>query len=217
MEIIVVGKGSVKKKVDIVKIEFQFNYKGDIYEDTLKKGTESVNRFIDRIKLSGFNSKDLITETLRVSEEKKYNDQTRTYELNGYNFCQIAYIKFDYDQSLLAKLLEGISKLEKGPEYKLYFEIKENDLLKEQVLDLEYKDALFQANLIAKSAGCKIKECRKVSFKPFDDQMLSNSILDTGTRLAKAYSSIQDNILNTFVPEDINVEKVVYCLFVAEK
>ena len=102
-------------------------------------------------------------------------------------------------------------------EYKLYFEIKENDLLKEQVLDLAYKDALFQANLIAKSAGCKIKECRKVSFKPFDDQMFSNSILDTGTRLAKTYSSIQDNILNTFVPEDINVEKIVYCLFVAEK
>lgn len=217
MEIMVIGKGNVKKKVDIVKIEFQFNHKGDNYEETLKKGTERVDKFVDIIKLSGFNSKDLITETLRVSEEKKYNDQTRTYELNGYNFCQIAYIKFDYDQSLLAKLLEGISKLEKGPEYKLYFEIKENDLLKEQVLDLAYKDALFQANLIAKSAGCKIKECRKVSFKPFDDQMFSNSILDTGTRLAKAYSSIQDNILNTFVPEDINVEKVVYCLFVAEK
>ena len=218
MEIIVEGKGSINCKPDTVKLEFQFICKEKTYEMALQVGTSKVQKLVEILENLGIKKENFLTQSFKVYEDKVYNEKSRIYEVVGYVFNQVSYIKFDYNISLLALLIESISNIQNGgPEYKISFELKEEKIIKEKVLELAYKDALFQAQAISKASNYKIKECSKISFKPFEVPILSGTMFNMEPKMAKMMSSVQENILNSFVPEDISIEKNIYCLFIAEK
>ena len=217
MEIIVEGN-SVKYFVpDEVVINITFSKMGLTYGEVLVKGVDSVQRFIQEILIkNGFKKEDMKTRSMIIREEKKYNEESKNYEHNGYSFNQSAKLRFDYDKELLAKIMEDVSQFEGGPICYVNFKIKDEDRCRKELMTSAYKDAEKQALIIAEAAGKTLKYCQKVDFKPFNTGYISSSSFDTDMMRMKKGVSVSQNILNTFTPEDVELSETLYCLWIAE-
>ncbi len=72
----------------------------------------SVQNFVNNILLpNGFSKEDMKTRSFVVREEQKYDNMTREYSFDGFSFSQLASIKFDYDKTKLASIMEQLSKM----------------------------------------------------------------------------------------------------------
>jgi len=218
MEIIVEGLGETNVIPNEVILNLTFVAKNTSYENTLENGILNVKNFVDNILIpNGFNTTDMKTRSFVVREEKKYNEQTRTYIFNGFMFNQNATLTFDYDKERLAKLLVLISKLENAPLCNVNFGIKEINDCKKSVLALAYNDAKLKAEAIASAAGLTLIKCAKVDFKPFTTNYISQSSFERdGAIFKSANIGSVENIVNTFTPEDVHVSEKLYCLWIAE-
>ncbi len=217
MEIIVEGK-SVKYFVpDEVIININFSKTCLTYNEALIQGVESVQHFIKEILLKNkFKMEDMKTRSMIIREEKKYNDESRSYEHKGYSFNQSAILKFDYDKELIAKIMEDIAQLEDGPMCYVKFKIKDIEECRKEMMTSAYKDAEAQALIIAESAGKTLKYCQKVDFKPFNTEYISDSSFDTKMMCVEKKAGVAQTILNTFTPEDVELKETLYCLWIAE-
>ena len=76
-----------------------------------------------------------------------------------------------------------------------------------------------QAKFIASASGKEVKDCVKVSFEPFDEKLTSESRLGSNEMMYCSKASaraVSESIQTVFVPEDVVVEKEIYCLFVTK-
>ena len=216
MEIIVKGIGEINVKPNLIKLTFNFNLKEKSYDGAIKNGIKNVESYILLLTKLGFNKEDIKTNSFRLSENKEYNEKTRTYVSNGYLYYQCVNLEFDYDMSKLSEIIDKTSKFNNGPSYTINFTIKNDKKLEEELLDDAYKNAEFQAKAIAKSCGKdKTLNCKKISFQPFDESFYSPTSFDR-IKMADYDSSIGESLQNVFVPENIQVQKEIYCLFEAE-
>lgn len=219
MDIVVMGKGKLNFKPDQIVINFDFNLKEKTYEKVLQLGTNVVENYLNLLLNLGFKKEDFKTRSFRVSENREYDNVKRTYVSKGYVFSQSANIKFDYDMEKLAQLMEKTSSFDEAPAYSINFDIKDEKSAEAELLKLAYKDAEMQAKFIASASGKELKDCVKVSFEPFDEKLTSESRLGSNEMMCYAKSSaraVSDSIQTVFVPEDVVVEKEVYCLFVTK-
>lgn len=220
MEIIVEGRGTEYFTPDEIVLSIDFHLTGDTYETALNKGVNNVASFIQNIMIpNGFNKEDLKTRSFVVREEKKYEDSTKTYVFNGYSFSQRATLKFDYDKTRLAKLMEQLSTMQDTPICHVDFGVKNMKECKRKILATAYNDAYMQAEAIALAAGKTLRGCMKVDFKPFTSNYYSVSAFGQDMmigRAAKFGDTTAQVIENTFTPEDIEVSETLYCLWIAE-
>ena len=217
MEIYVEGVGKTTITPDQVSIFLNFNLSNKSYETAVQNGTNQVAQTTQVLKTLGFDAKQIKTRTMRVDEDKIYDDRTRSYISNDFTFRQTIILTFDYDLDKITKLIEAISHDAFAPTYKLQFGIKDNLSAQEKVLKLAYQNAETQANIIAAASGAKIKCCKKISFQPFENAFLST----TDCAEMRCYSnavakSIQSNIVESFTPEDIEIRKSLFCIFETE-
>lgn len=217
MEIIVEGTGIKHFTPDEVIINLNFITKGTSYEEVLELGSKNVEIFIrDLLIRNNFKETDLKTKSFIIREDTKYNEQTRKYEFDGYSFNQNATLKFDYNREKMAKIMEEISRLSNPPKYQINFGLRNEKESRRLILNEAYKDAENQALSIAMAAGVELKKCVKVDFKPFNSEYISNSKINTETMFAKTRSGVNEVILKTFTPEDIELTETLYCLWLAE-
>lgn len=219
MDIVVMGKGKLNFKPDQIVINFDFNAKEKTYEQVLKQGTAGVEKYLNLLLSLGFKKEDFKTRSFRVSENREYDNMKRIYVSKGFVFNQSARIKFDYDMEKLSKLMEKTSACDDAPAYRIDFAIKDEKSAEEELLKLAYKDAEMQAKFIASASGKELKDCVKVSFEPFDEKLTSESRLGSNEMMYCAKASaraVSESIQTVFVPEDVVVEKEIYCLFVTK-
>ena len=219
MDIVVMGKGKVNFKPDQIVINFDFNVKEKTYDQVLQHGTAGVEKYLNLLLSLGFKKEDFKTRSFRVSENREYDNMKRIYVSKGFVFNQSARIKFDYDMEKLSQLMEKTSAFDDAPAYRIDFAIKDEKSAEEELLKLAYKDAEMQAKFIASASGKELKDCVKVSFEPFDEKLTSESRLGSNEMMYCAKASaraVSDSIQTVFVPEDVVVEKEIYCLFVTK-
>lgn len=218
MEILVKGYGEKAFKPDQIEMVFDFRVKAKDYDGALNKGVKNVEEYLKLLGTLGFDKNDVKTRNLRVSEDKVYNEMTRTYEKVGFVYSQNASLKFDYDMEKLATVMDKTTKLTTPPSYQIHFNVKENRAAEEEVIGLAYLDASFQAQSIAKAAGKTLKDCVKVSFRPFEEFLTSPTRyggLET-EKMSKASASAVETIQTIFVPEDVVASKDIYTIWIAE-
>ncbi len=223
MEIIVQGKGKEFFSPNEVVLGINFNVKDLTYEDVLTKGVNNVMNFVNNILVpNGFTKDDMKTRSYYVNESKRYDEATRKYYPDGFAFNQSATLKFDYDKAKLAKIMDDLSKLENAPNVGVSFGVKDAKECKRKILSKAYEDAKLQAEAIAIAAGKSLVGCAKVDFKPFTTNYISETTFDSGVKFSRARAdgalgaSNQDKIMTTFTPEDIELNEVLYCLWIAE-
>lgn len=221
MDIVVQGKACKCYKPDEVTIKLEFYTNEKTYEDALKKGTAEVKLFINEVleKMS-FDKEDLKTTSLKIYEEKKF-DYNKQEEIKlGFSYKQNAILKFDYDIEKISDFIERMSKLENNPNYTFEFNLKNEDECKAEVMKLAYLNAKLKAENIALATEKNIKECLKIDYKPFAENVIAGSRLEENNLVYKSMkineNSVQDTIKNIFTPEDICVTEEIYCLWLAE-
>lgn len=218
MDIISRGIGIKKFVPEIIHLNFDFRIKSFTYENALSEGVKAVETFAKLLEKLGYKKSDFKTNSFRVYEETKYDAKKKEDVRLGYIYNHDAHLEFDYDIPRLADLVQEISKLKDGPRANITFRLKNEDGAKSKCIDLAFKNAKSKAEAIAKSAGKKLKDCIKVSYEPFDEPIQSRSNFE-GLRKMGAYcedNALRGSIENVLVPEDIEIEEVLYCLFVAE-
>lgn len=215
MEIITTGIGEESYKPDQIILTLTFAFKDTLYDEVLENGTKSVLDFVNNILYKyGFSEEDIKTKSFIIKEEQKYNEETRSYDFDGYSYNQTVILKFDYELDKLTNMMKDISKLSNPPYYKIEFSLKDEEKVKKELISKAYNDAKEKANIIALASNKKLKDCIKVSFKPLDVDFLSLTSLDNSAMyLKEASMSLMNKI---FTPEDITLSETIYCLWISE-
>lgn len=227
MDIMVEGVGKKFYTPDEVEISLDFYTKEDSYEKALEKGTNDVEIFINSVlKEMNFDKEIMKTRSFRVYEETRFDYNKKIYIKLGFAYTQKATIKFDYSINTVAEFMDRVSKLENPPKYYLSFNVKDMQKCKNEVLSEAYSKAKSKAEAIALAAGKELKECIKTDFSPFNENIVSNSSLDSQNMLIRGRAlsnnmygetngtAVQDTIQTIFTPEDIEISEVLYCLWI---
>lgn len=214
MEIIVKGEGKKKFKPDQIELNYTFTVREKEYEKVVDLGIKSVDSYLKLLEEMGFARSQVKTIQFRVEEEKKYNEKTKKYDFIGYRYIQSSKFKFEYNLEKLQEIIINSSKLN-YVSYKINFTLQDEKRAQDELLTIAYEDAKKQAETISKVAGLKLIKCLKTSFEAFDGSFISPS------RFNEAYlcmdkRTIGEDLGNIFIPEDISVEKNIYCIFLAE-
>ena len=214
MEIATIGKGKGSFKPDEMQIRLQFKSYSEDYQEALINGNNSIDEFVNKVLIGlGFNKEDLKFIDLTVREERKYNNQTGNNELIGYIFNGEGILKVSYDKDLIALFLSLMSKQSNPPEFTLNFGLKDEEKYKKELLERAYKDALRQAIIIANAANKEVKDTLKTSYEPLNEPFISSSSFSNREIL---YANESNNFINYLNPQNIEVEQVIYALFLAE-
>lgn len=215
MEIITTGIGEESYKPDQIILTLTFVFKDNLYDEVLENGTKSVLDFVNNILYKyGFSEEDIKTKSFIIKEEQKYNEETRSYDFDGYSYNQTVILKFDYELDKLTNMMKDISKLSNPPYYKIEFSLKDEEKVKKELISKAYNDAKEKANIIALASNKILKDCTKVSFKPLDVDFLSLTSLDNSAMYLKEASMPLMNKI--FTPEDITLSETIYCLWISE-
>lgn len=226
MDIMVQGEGKRFYKPDEVVLNINFYVNDTTYDTVLEKGTKSVEEFINKV-LDSLNieKERLRTRSYRISQSTRF-DYTLKKQIDcGFNYNQNATLKIEYDINKISKFMDTVAKLENPPKYNMTFTIKDQEGVKKEVLSEAYSKAKEKAEIIALSAGKKLKDCIKVDFRPFEERVYSNSRLTDsdlfnadalGSPLMKRGKTSTDIIENTFTPEDVEIRETLYCLWITE-
>lgn len=218
MEINVQGRGSEYITPDEVIMNIEFSAKGKTYDEALIKGMIQVQNFINELVIkNGFNKEDLKTRNIIIQEDQKYDETTRQYIFQGYLFKQNAILQFDYAKELMAIIIEDLAQITNPPVCQFNFGIKEEQAWRQKILAKAYHDAELQAQTIADASGKILKQCLKVDYKPFANDYLSGSQLQSKEMYnALSRDSLASKFVNTFTPEDIELSETLSCLWLAE-
>ena len=228
MDIMVQGEGKKFYKPNQVDISINFFANDETYEKSLKKGTETVEEFINLVlKELKINREELKTRNFRIYQNIRYDYQTKTQVDNGFDYNQSATLKLDYSMNIISEFMDKVSKLVNPPKYNMTFTIKEQEIAKKEVLEEAYIKAKEKAEAIAKASGKSLKDCIKVDFRPFDEKVYSYSSLSDddlmlgvdracGAAPEKAMKTTKDVLQTIFTPEDVEIKETLYCLWVTE-
>ncbi len=218
MEISVKGIGTKTLKPNQVTLNFVFKIKNKSYNSALESGTFIIKDYIALLEKLNFKKDSLKTQSFNVSENQIYDEKTHKYIKDGFwNFTQNSSLQFNYDLDKLAKLMQETSKINNPPSYTINFTMKNDKKIREELLDLAFKDAEFQAEAIAKSNKKELKECVKVSFEPFDLNFHSSTeAQNIAICKMNASEDLSKTITNIFVPKDIEISTSIYCLWITK-
>lgn len=215
MEIKVNGIGEKFVKPDQIRLDLRFTAKGKTYEEALELGVKSTKAFHEVMEMAKLDKDDLKTTSFRISKARKYDEQTRQYYDDGFEFSQNASLKFEYDMTLMANIMEKISLLKNPPTYIINFCLKDEDMADRELTKLAVDDARRQAENIALACGKTLKDCVKASFEPFEERMYDSCARFEGDRMM-AKASVAHELAEVFVPEDVQLSKTVYTLWICE-
>lgn len=216
MEIITIGQSKMMVTPDKIGININFQNRSKSYEEALQKGTRSINEFIEQVLIPlGFTKNDLKTNNIGIREEKRYDNNTNTYEIIDYIFENNSLLEFPYDKDLLTLYLKQVSTLTNPPFFNIDFNLENEEFYKKQLIEKAYQDALEKAEIIANTVNKKIKEILKVSYEPLNQEFSSRTSLNSEQIMYTNYNNI-DSFVNYLTPLDIEIEITLNYLFQAE-
>lgn len=217
MDIYVQATATKDYKPDVVNFSFNYEVLNKTYESALKNGTAAVEEFVKLLDGFKINKEDLKTTSFRLYKKNEYDYKLKKDNFVGFVYSQVCNLTVNYDVKLMAGLMEKVSQLKTPPKYTIRFGLRDEESAKNEVLALVFNEAKNKAEVIAKSAGKKLKNCLKVSFSPFEERVTSNTAFDSREMMmCEKRATVAEAIESTFVPEDITIEQTLYYLWQAD-
>lgn len=215
MEIIVDG---VAKKIVIpneVIVNIYFKATDNDRETVINKGQNLVANFVEDVLVKlNYDKNELKTRNFSINEEKKYNEQTKKYEIDGYVFSQNAIFKMDYNNEIIEKFILQTSKLEQTIEMNFQFGLKNKEIFEKELIQEAYEDAIKKASMLAVIAKKEIKDNISTELiNKLNSNYISNSIYE---RNALQMVSHNNQYINSLYPEDIELYVSVSTKWIAE-
>lgn len=197
--ITVKGVGSAKVKVDYIVVTLVLKSINEDYDETMIVESQKLNAVTDCLIKAGFDKKDIKTADFKVgTQHESIRDENGNYRemFKGYQCYHKLKISFDYDVSLLNKVLSAISKSASKPKVNISFTVKDQNAVSEELLKSACQDAKRKANILCEASGYRLGQLLKIDYNWSEVYYESRTEFDAPSFLRQRY----------FCEEDIDIE-----------
>ena len=205
----VTGKGNLKIKPDMTRINLVLEGMYKEYDETLRKSTESTEKLKDLLSNYGFDRSDLKTLNFDVDTSYERYEEKGVYKKRfiGYEYSHALKIEFDSDNIRLGKLIYGLAHCPQSPEFRISYTIKDEEAAKNELLATAMKDAKEKAVILTQAAGVSLKNILSIDYSWAEMKFEVNPMEDMkyGVTCAAAECSYDLDI----EPDDINLSDTV--------
>lgn len=165
--ITVKGVGSTTIKVDYIIITLILDSIDKDYDEVMKVETQKLNTLTNCLMESGVDKKEIKTVNFKVgTNNESIRDKYGNYKeiFKGYQCYHKLKVSFDYDVSLLNKILSAVSKSDSNPKVSISFTVKNQNNISEELLKSACQDAKRKANILCEASGYKLGQLLKIDY-----------------------------------------------------
>ena len=136
-EIVVKGIGQMSVAPDLIELKLRLDTVDLNYEKAMEIASDALENLRNAIVSAGHDKKELKTSQFNIgSDVHRYKDDDVWKEqFMGYKCTQNLKLKFDYDLQTLKKTIGEIAKSDSKPDIKLFFTVKEPNVIKELICE----------------------------------------------------------------------------------
>lgn len=182
----VTGKGDFKVRPDMTRVAMTIEGVHKNYAHSLELCEKSTEELLAVVRGLGFERRDLKTVSFDIQvgyENYKDFDGEWKSRFKGYEFRHVMKIEFESDNHLLGRLLNGLAGIPTKPEFTISYFVKDNEGAKNKLLGRAVEDAKQKAEILASSAGVKLKQIQSIDYSWSEvrfERNLNNSDFSTG-------------------------------------
>ena len=206
-EIVVKGIGQMSVAPDFIELRIRLETVDLNYEKSMEIASDAIENLRNAIVSAGHDKKELKTSQFNISSDvHRYRDDNVWKEqFMGYKCIQNLNLKFDYDMQKLKKTIGEIAKSDSKPDIKLFFTVKEPNVIKEALLEKAIENASRTANILAKSAGVKLGAIKRIDYNWSEVYFYSSTDYSVVKRMKSAFDdAIAIPKVMDFEPDDID-------------
>ncbi|MBQ6267512.1 MAG: SIMPL domain-containing protein [Clostridia bacterium] len=164
--ICVAGAGKIRRKPDLIGITLTLEGTQVDYGEAIRRSTEATEQLRDLIADAGFERTALKTLDFNIDTEYEGYEENGIYKQRfvGYKYRHLMKVEFDADSDRLGKLLYAFADCPAKPEFRIGYTVKDPEAAKSELLANAVADAKAKAEALAKAAGVKLKQIRRINY-----------------------------------------------------
>ena len=201
--ITVKGVGNVSAKPDVIVISIEQKTYAREYDKTMEKAAADLKKLQKAIAGIGHDPAELKTSNFGVdSNYENKRDSQGNYKryFKGYVCTHRLNFEFAYDMKKLGKALSALADCEVKPEFSIKFSVKDQNAMKERMLENAVANAVSKAGVLAKAAGVKLCEIVRIDYSWGELNVYSRTQYNCEMRM-NAFTDIE--------PEDVEASDTV--------
>ncbi len=195
------GVGKLSLKPDLVVFHLTLHRENKDYKALIDESVQCLNQ-LNSLVSEILNKSNLVkSESFVINENyKEERDDKGNYKraLVGFKSNQILTLEIKNDNLLIGKLLSAFASSSLNLEISLSYQIKDQNKVKNQLIDLAIKDAFSIASQIAISSNLTLGEVSEIDYQN-DDEFYSPNVVTYGRMNVNSvdYNSNPQNIVLT--------------------
>ena len=204
--ITVKGVGSVSAKPDVIVISIDQKTSAREYDKTMEKAAADLDGIRKAIAGTGQDSSKLKTSSFSVDtnyDNKKDSHGNYKRYLKGYICNHRLNFEFDYDMKELGKVLSAIAGCGANPEFSIRFSVKDQNAMKERMLENAVANAMSKAGILAKAAGVELGEILRIDYSWGELEVYSRTQYENSLHCAMSAPDMD------IEPEDVEASDTV--------
>ena len=212
----VTGKGQIKLRPDMTRINISLEGTYPEYHETLRYSSESTEALKDLLTSYGFEQADLKTLDFSVDTEYESYKEHGTYKQRfvGYKYRHLLKVEFDSDNKRLGKILYALAHSPLRPEFRISYTVKDQEAAKNQLLGKAVNDAIEKSDVLARAAGVVLQGIQSIDYswsqinfevRPMDRMVVNKCYEPCGESSGNYDMDIE--------PDDIDVSDTVTMLW----
>lgn len=204
-EITVKGVGKFTAAADWIVIKLDIALLNKDYQAGYAEFERRISKLQEAITEVGFKKSDLKTTRFYVSTEYKSVKKSGTYvdEFVGYQFSTDLRLEFDFDSKRLGEAVLAIVKSDSMPKIRFNFKVKDEELVKKNLLANVAKDAKQKAEILCSAMDVKLGKLLTVNYSWDEINFYSTTSYTRDVDkscVCESLSSVD------FTPDDISLE-----------
>ncbi len=187
--ITVTGTGYASSAPDLIVISMTVTAQSVDYEKTMETAAERLDALRVALSGCGFSKEDIITTAFNVNTEYQHEhtpDGKYERRFIGYNCIHQLRVEFALDMERLSLVIAAISGCKCAPEFSIQFGVKDEELVKEQLLQAAARDANRKANALASASGVQLGEIINIDYSVDSVSLRSPTIFAAPLRADRA-------------------------------
>lgn len=207
-KITVKGIGNVTAKPDCVVINLTVDAVHKKYSTAVEEVSRRVNELARVLEGVGFSADSLKTVDFRVDvnyEFKKNRKGIPEQIKDGFRCVNRLKLEFDFDNDKLVKAIDAITKSVADPKLSLAFTVKDEEIVKDELLKSAGQNARRRAEILCEAAGGKLGNLITVNYNWNEISILSPSHMRFDNNTTDIVDTCCLAAPSSFVPDDINI------------
>lgn len=180
-EIVVKGTGKSSTAPDLIVLNLNLEIKNHDYETVMQLSADALDKIRKAVALAGHEAKNLKTTNFNINTRyDRYKDKYGDYKQRfaGYVSTHGLKLEFDIDMTLLGATLGAITESSVNPNVNIQFSIKDPTVISDSLLESAIDNAKRKATVLAKSAGVKLGEIKRIDYNWSDHHFYSQTYLN---------------------------------------